>query len=134
MPGGRPVEYNDAILAKAKDYLINHESEGDLVPSIAGLADNLKKHRDTLYDWAKKYPEFSDTLDEIETKQHRKLLSGGLKGDMNATIVKLMLHNHGYSDKSDNTHSGPGGGPLEHIVDVQLTAPGFDDQTSSDPA
>lgn len=112
----RPSEYNEEILEKAKHYLVNHLAEyEDLVPSVAGLAVALGKHRDTMYDWAshEDKAEFSDTLKLIDTKQHQALLNGGLSGDMTANIVKLMLHNHGYSDKQESTLQGPRGGPIE---------------------
>ncbi len=105
MPGGRPTDYSPEVLEKAQDYLENHEKYGDLVPSVAGLADALGKHRDTMYDWAKQEDKkaFSYTLGLIDNRQHKKLLSGGLGGDMNPAIVKLMLHNHGYSDKAETS-------------------------------
>lgn len=104
MPGGRPTDYTPELLEKAKDYLENYQSYDDLVPSVAGLADALGMSRETMYAWAKdpEKQEFSYTLRLLDNRQHRKLLTGGLGGDMNAAIVKLMLHNHGYSDKTEN--------------------------------
>jgi hypothetical protein len=40
-------------------------------------------------------------------------------GDYNASISKLMLTKHGYSDKVESEISGPGGGPL--VSEVRLT-------------
>ena len=40
-----------------------------------------------------------ETLENIKTKQELMLISGGLKSTFNSTITKLMMANHGYSDK-----------------------------------
>tara|TARA_R110000782_G_scaffold171288_2_gene263005 strand:- start:2131 stop:2520 length:390 start_codon:yes stop_codon:yes gene_type:complete len=97
----RPTKYNAELLEIAKDYLINYEELGDVVPSIAGLACELKIARETIHDWVKHEDkvEFSNTVKEIASIQERKLLSGGLSGAMNSMITKLLLNNHGYSEK-----------------------------------
>jgi len=114
MARGRPSKYSPEILEQAQAYLDGGYEAEEPVPTIAGLADTLKISRDTVYDWASQEDkqEFSDTVEGILVRQERKLLSGGLKGDHNPTIAKLMLNNHGYSDKVENTHQGPGGGPV----------------------
>jgi hypothetical protein len=89
------------MLAKAYDYLDNYQAVGDMVPSIAGLADELGICEKTCYNWAEKFPSFLQSLERIKTKQHRRLLNGGLANELNPTIVKLGLTtNHGYTDKS----------------------------------
>ena len=40
------------------------------------------------------------------------LLNKGLAGEFNATIAKLLLANHGYSDRQQHEVSGPEGAPL----------------------
>lgn len=100
---GRPTKYNDNILKKTKEYIKNHAKYGDVVPNVAGLCCELGINKVTVYDWAKQEDkkEFSNTLDELQQKQERLLLSGGLSGENNAAITKLMLCNHGYSDKQE---------------------------------
>lgn len=102
---GRPSKLTDELMKKAQDYAdFGYEEQGDIVPSVAGLAVYLGIGRSTIYD---NKDEFSDTLEQIQLKQEQKLINGGLIGSFNATIVKLMLSNHGYSDKQviDNTSS-----------------------------
>lgn len=112
---GRPSKYDDETLGKVKHYTDNHIEEGDLVPSIAGLSCYLDVNKTTIYEWAKdeEKSHFSNMLAKILAKQERMLLSGGLSSDMNATIVKLMLSKHDYSDKVEQQVTGAGGGPLE---------------------
>lgn len=109
MPAGRPTNYNESILAKAQEYAINHETHGDPVPTIAGLSCELGVLRGVLYEWGKKHPEFNDTLEWIKSWQERKLVSKGLNNEVNNTIAKLMLANHGYSDRLDQNISSPDG-------------------------
>jgi len=110
MPAGRPTKYNKEMLAKAQEYLVNYDADGDVVPSLSGLAVYLDLDLTTVQDWAKHEDkkEFSRTLAKIKTRQHNVALNKGLKGEFNAAITKLLLHNHGYSDKqeveSTNTH------------------------------
>lgn len=115
MAGGRPTKYSDKILETAKNYIVNHDEYGDVIPSVVGLAVALETHRDTVYDWAKdeNKPEFSDIVKRLATNQERKLLNGGLDNSFNPTIAKLLLGKHGYSDKTE-TDITSGGEKLTH--------------------
>ena len=100
MPAGRPTDYSDEMLRKSRDYLDNFkEVHGHIIPSVVGLA-KVKK-------------EFSDILRRINNNQHFELLHGGLSGELNSNITKLVLGKHGYHDKQDQQVSGPNGGPVE---------------------
>ena len=113
MPAGRPTSYSETMLARAKEYIAGgYHEQDDQMPSIVGLRKYLGVARSTIYEWAEKNPEFSDTLDELEDEQERTLFNKGLDGTFNSTITKLALGNHGYSDKTDNTVRGPNGGGL----------------------
>lgn len=129
---GRPSELADC-LEKAKEYLLGgYKTFGDVVPSIAGLACYLGKHRDSMYEYAKKSDDFSDTLKSIKTIQENSLINGGLKGDFNPTIAKLMLANHGYSDKQEVT--GADGAPLMSPTTIKLVSGTNDNSNDSTAA
>jgi len=100
----RPTKYTKEIQEKADRYVYEHEKFDDPLPSMEGLAFALGIHRSTLYDWANsgEKPEFSDTLERIQLQQARLLISKGLKNEFNTTIVKLMMANHGYSERIQN--------------------------------
>jgi len=100
MPGGRPTKFSDEVLEKAEDYLKNYRELGDMIPSVVGLADELCVSVKTLYNWSEKHPQFLHMLERINSRQHRVLLSGGLSGEMNSNITKLVLAKHDYSDKT----------------------------------
>jgi len=99
--GGRPSKYTEELIHEAKQYIVSYETYGDVIPSIAGLSCVLSVNRDTLYEWEKKYPEFSDILRRIQEEQQKVLLNKGLSGDFNSAITKLVLGKHGYHDKQD---------------------------------
>lgn len=115
MPTGRPTKYNDELVAKARDYLVTYKAEYDHeIPSIVGLAVALDVRTQTLYNWAQdEDKEFFDILAKCKEYQEIRLISGGLNGDFNSNITKLVLGKHGYHDKQDNEHSGPGGAPIQ---------------------
>tara|TARA_R110000822_G_C15172132_1_gene479420 strand:- start:479 stop:856 length:378 start_codon:yes stop_codon:yes gene_type:complete len=101
---GRPSKYSDELIEQANEYLDKYTT---LIPSHVGLAMWLNVHRDTLYAWNKdkdKY-QISDILERIMQMQHEKLMDGGLSGDFNASITKLCLGKHGYTDKQDLSSS-----------------------------
>ncbi len=109
MGAGRPTLNTPEMVEAAYLYLESYKDEGDVIPSIAGMAIALGVGRRTLHDWgAVKDSEFSRILDKCNALQERVSLNGGLSGDMNATIVKLLLGKHGYHDsaKTDVTSGG----------------------------
>lgn len=105
--GGRPTKLTDELISKAEMYLTDYPSNGDIVPTVAGLSVYLDIAKSSIYKYRDESARFSDTLERIESLQESKLVNGGLMGDFNATIAKLMLSNHGYSEKQvvDNTSS-----------------------------
>jgi hypothetical protein len=121
----RPTKYNAKILEDAQYYLENYEELGDVIPTVAGLACELKIARETVYDWASKpeHKEFSDIVKDIASTQERKLVNGGLSSSMNSQITKMMLTKHGYSDKVDLDHSSK---------DKSMSPTGFNDFYSDD--
>ncbi|MDF7387072.1 DNA-packaging protein, partial [Proteus mirabilis] len=64
--------------------------------------------------------EFSDTLDGIMAFQEMKLINSGLAGDFNATITKLMLANHGYSEKQEVDHQSSDGSMSQKPTVIRL--------------
>ena len=54
MPAGRPSKYNEEVLVKTEDYILNFSKYGDLIPSVAGLACELGVTRETVRAWEKR--------------------------------------------------------------------------------
>lgn len=77
------------------------------LPTVEDFASYINVSKNTLYEWAKLYPEFQDALEKIVLEQRKRLERGGLSGDYNSTIAKLILSaNHGLREKSDVTSDG----------------------------
>jgi hypothetical protein len=111
MTAGRPSLYTPELIKRARGYLTSYQDMGDKVPSIAGLACVLGVTRETCRAWGNEpdKPEFSAILMELMQRQERALLNGGLGGDFNPTITKMMMTKHGYSDKVENDHTSSDG-------------------------
>ena len=122
---GRPSDYTPEIVKKAWAYANGGWLEaGDPVPSVAGLACEINLSRETLRLWAKdEENEFFGILNKIAQEQERNLVRGGLGGDFNAAITKMMMTKHGYSDKIENEVSGPGGGPIVQKIERVIVDP-----------
>ena len=106
-PVGRPTKYNDELQALADTYIFSYKEQGDVIPSRVGLCCFLGIAKSTSFEWADIYPEFSATLAAIDALQENVALNRGLDGTFNATIVKLVMANHGYSDKQELAHTSP---------------------------
>lgn len=100
MKKGRPTDYSEEILDKAREYLLNLPQD-EVIHSIEGLSDYLCIARSTIYDWAsqEEKKDFSDILGKILVKQGKSLVNGGLNGKLNSTITKLILTKHDYRDE-----------------------------------
>ena len=116
--------------AKAEAYLEDYPTA---IPSKQGLALYLKVSDVTIDNWSAKFPEFLGTLETIKHIQFVKALDGGLTGDYNSTIAKLVLHNHGLSDKTevDNKSSDGTMTPIAPTK-IELVAYEGDSVVSSD--
>lgn len=125
MPAGRPTKYSEELLQKAREYLDGGYQAEEPVPTIAGLADYIDLARSTVHAWSAEgdKPEFSDIVEAVLRKQERGLIAGGLRGDYNATMAKLALSKHGYTDKVENTLQGPDGGPIDMIIEAVGNGP-----------
>lgn len=115
MPTGRPTDYSQKIVDKAKEYIEDYETQGDMIPSVEGLSAFIGIARPTIYKWAKEEDkqEFIDTLEALQAKQKRVLLNKGLANEFNSNITKLALGNHGMSEKNQTELTGPEGGPVQ---------------------
>lgn len=100
----RPTKLTEELLTKAREHVNSFDvSAYTLLPTIEGLALELKINRDTIYQWEKENDEFSDIVSEIREKQAQKLIQLALAGKYNASIAKLILSGkHGYVEKTES--------------------------------
>src|SRR5690242_12861907 len=124
---GRPTKYSEDIITLTQGYIDScADTEEQVIsgqsdkfttyktkitvnlPSIEGLALHLKIHRDTIHEWEKQHPAFSDILNVLRSKQAVALINRSLSGDYNPLISRLLLTKHGYTEKQEIEHSGDG--------------------------
>ena len=127
MPAGRPTKYNDKTCELARDYIKNYNTKyEDVIPMVEGLAIVLDVDRDTIYEWEKHHPEFSDTVRGLITKQGRTLINGALSGLLKEKTATLILGvNHGMIAKTE-TDLKSSDGSMQPTV-IEIVAYGEDD-------
>ena len=120
-PVGRPSKYTPELLEECRRYLKDYNT----LPSIAGLAIRLDVARETLQAWAndEDKPEFSHIYAKLMAMQEDELIRNGLMGHFNASITKMILTKHGYSDKVDATSSDGTMTPASQPVVIRLVGP-----------
>ena len=99
---GRPTNLTKYVIQQAWDYVDGFEAHGHAVPSVVGLCKVIGRARSTVYAWAEDEDnEFSDILRAVNENQELVTFNRALTGDYNASIAKLLLGKHGYSDKQE---------------------------------
>lgn len=103
---GRPTKWRDGFVQQALDYC-----DTTAIPFVQELAYNLGVSKETVYQWVKTKPAFSDAIKRIESKQELGLLKGSLVNELNTTSAIFQLKcNHGYVEtekkKVDITSDG----------------------------
>ena len=98
---GRPVEYTEEVVDKVGEYA-QQCLETKRFPTRAGLSLYIGINKKTLWEWDKKYKQLSNALAKFDAMQEDEVWEKALKGEYNSNIAKLLLHNHGYSDKSQS--------------------------------
>lgn len=146
-PGeGRPTKYRPEMCAMADEYLATCKvdvenyvkTDGDRstsyqriihvnLPKLEGFSEFLDVDHSTMLVWEKEHDEFSEALTKIRRAQHNMLVNGGVSGEFNPVITKLMLSsNHGYKEKSDVTSNDK---PIQANT---IIIKNFDDESSTD--
>lgn len=101
--GGRPTKYSSDVFNKIEEYLDMCSREQTKLPSVEGLAIYLDVNKTTLFEWDKKYPEFSNSLKKLADKQKEQLIDDGMYGgkEVNASMAIFLLKAiHGLKDGS----------------------------------
>lgn len=101
-PEGRPTKYiPDVIYPKIDQYLAMCGRENMALPSIEGLALALDVNKDTVMEWNKVHPEFSEYLKKVAALQKEQLINDGMYGgkEVNSSMAIFLLKAiHGLKD------------------------------------
>lgn len=126
--GGRPTKYKRKYCEDIKEYFRvpptvteykieyyqngNIKSEipimrGNEFPTFQGFADEIGVNFDTLNEWCKVHPEFSDAYAQAKRLQEKIWLTNGMNGLYNAQFAQFFGKNClGYKDKQEVEQSG----------------------------
>lgn len=76
------------------------ESVPNRLPTIERFCANIRIHKSTIYDWAKKYPHLSDALSICRQIQQDHLIQHSLNGGYNSNFSKFfMINNSSWKEK-----------------------------------
>lgn len=76
-------------------------------PLLAGYAVEIGVCRETLWEWAEKYPQFKQAHDFAKAIQELVFIEMGAKGGWNPKFSELMMKNlQGWKDKREQEHVG----------------------------
>lgn len=91
------------------------------LPTLANFACQIGVHRDTLNEWGRVHPEFSDAVKMAKAHQERILVSNGLcglyEGPFGIFTAKNIL---GWRDKSEIELGSDPDRPLAHAVSIRF--------------
>lgn len=111
---GRPTDFKPAM----GEEILQLMASG---LSLAASAAQIGIHRQRVYEWMERHPDFADTVKLAQAKRQlfleRRLLSADSGPVVTSTI--FALKNAGpedWRDKHDHEHTGPGGGPVAFVV------------------
>lgn len=102
--GGRPSKYRPEMC----EQVINWMYQGHSKTEVAYL---LKISKETLYQWVKEYPEFSDAIKKGVNFAEGWWKINGTQNidnkDFNSTLWYMNMKNRfGWADKQETSHSG----------------------------
>jgi hypothetical protein len=76
-------------------------------PHIGGFARSIGVSKQTVYDWARKYPDFAYSLLHAQDMRRAMIIDNGLAGLYNPLFAKLAAANlFGWHDRQDVNHTG----------------------------
>lgn len=120
-PVGRPTDYKPQYA----EEILSLMAEG---LSLAAAAAELGIHRQRVYEWEERHPEFADTIKLARSKRQlfleRRLLRADTGPAVTSTIFALKNAGQGdWREKVEQEVSGPDGKPLEGKLLVEFVRP-----------
>jgi len=122
MAGGRPTKYDEKYCEEIVEFFDQEPfkvSQGDngkielmpcALPTFERFAFKIGVHRDTLHEWLKKHPEFSDAYKKAKDLQKDILIQNGLVGAYDKTFAIFVAKNvTDMSDKQGIDHTSSDG-------------------------
>jgi len=123
---GRPSNYRPEFCGLVVEY-------GKQGKSITWMAAELGVHKDSLYEWMRVHPEFSDAITQAKQYSQQWWEDAGQNGmtgpGFNASVWSRSMAARFPDDWRENKGvelTGSGGGPVQHVARIELVALGSD--------
>jgi hypothetical protein len=132
-PGGRPSKYKPEYCQRIIDFMDDENKSEDVYKLFHDKENGVTEHAvcklpnffedfaheidvtcDTMLEWCKVHPEFSESYKKAKEIQLRRMVKGMLAGGLNTTGTIFALKNmHKWADRAINELSGVDGGAIE---------------------
>lgn len=86
-------EVTKQVVTKSGDVINVTQNEASDFKSLAAFANRIKVHKDTLHEWSKVHPEFSDAYKRAKQYQEEWLTVNGTKGLTNPAFSIFTAKN-----------------------------------------
>jgi len=101
--GGRPTKYKSEYATR--EFIVDFKAwckQTETLVSLCGYACYLEVCEDTLYEWAKIHPKFSESLAKLKQLSKQELINRGLTSQYSPNMAKFVLSaNHGMAEKTE---------------------------------
>jgi hypothetical protein len=110
-PGGRPTKFKPEYVEQVQDYM----GQGY---SLTAFAGSIRVSRETVYEWERVIPEFSDAVKSARAMRVNSLEGGLLSKELGGPQITariFALKNAcppEWRDKHEVEHTGKDGGPI----------------------
>lgn len=116
---GRPTDYRPEY----GDIIVDLMSAGF---SLAAAASTLDVHRQRVYEWCERHPEFADAVNKGRVKRQmfleNRLLTADSSPHVTSTIFALKnAAPDDWREKVVNEHTGKDGGPIETKKELDMS-------------
>ncbi|HNX81723.1 MAG TPA: hypothetical protein PKL77_06210 [Candidatus Omnitrophota bacterium] len=110
--GGRPPTFTEDLIREICDKLEEYIENTD-IPIVAKFAAMNHVCKQRLYDFAKKYDWFGDTMKKCIDKKESSLEELALYNKINVSMAIFSLKQLGWTDKSQTEITGKDGGAIK---------------------
>lgn len=105
----REVEVHTTDRRSGREY-VDHVLRANDLPTFERFAHNIGVHVDTLIEWSKRYPEFSEAYKRSKQLQKDIIITNAMQGLYNTTFSIFLSKNiTDLRDRQEIEHSLPGG-------------------------
>lgn len=103
---GRPSKYKEEYCQTIREYfakpVLDKDGKLNTPPTLYGFASQTKVCHDTLHEWAKNHPNFSEAMKECKATQSQFIIDATFTGKSNPAFSIFMMKNIcGWRDKTE---------------------------------